>query len=183
MDNTQQKLKKNQCQSSLKDNKSSKGLIIGSILATMIALTPYLFSLYESVPKQQVWDTFLFSYNSGVFNDANYAMWVLSGKLIPLYLLFLWFFTCRHWWYHVILVPIAMYAFQIFQVFNVDTKYIDEFQLIYMVPVMAIIIPSIYLIRAKIFNKINDVNKSMEELEEEFKMSPKNFWQKVKQYF
>ena len=48
---------------------------------------------------------------------------------------------------------------------------------------MAIIIPSIYLIRARIFNKINEANKSMEELEEEFKISPKNFWDKISQYF
>jgi hypothetical protein len=52
-----------------------------------------------------------------------------------------------------------------------------------MIPIMAIIIPSIYLIRARIFNKVNTVNKSLEELEEEFKISPKNFWEKVKEYF
>ena len=77
----------------------------------------------------------------------------------------------------------AMYIFHIFQVFNAENNYLDEFQLIYMIPVMAIIIPSIYLIRARIFNKINDANKSLEELEEEFKISPKNFWGKVKDYF
>jgi hypothetical protein len=48
---------------------------------------------------------------------------------------------------------------------------------------MAVVIPSIYLIRAKIFNKINTVSKTMEELEDEFKISPKNFWEKIKQYF
>jgi len=52
-----------------------------------------------------------------------------------------------------------------------------------MLPIMAIVIPSIYLIRAQIFNKINDATKSLEELEEEFKVNPKNFWEKIKQYF
>ena len=66
---------------------------------------------------------------------------------------------------------------------NDDLSYTDDGQLIYLIPVMAVIIPSIYLIRAKIFNKINEVNKTMEELEEEFKVSPKNFWDKIKQYF
>ena len=167
----------------LKEKKVTKGLILGSIIATLISLTPYLFSLYESVPVQRVWSTFLFTYDSSLWEDANYAMWVFTGKIIPLFLLFIWFFTCRHWWYHSLLVPIAMYLFQIFQVFNAENKFMDEFQLIYMIPVMAIIIPSIYLIRARIFNKINDANKSLEELEEEFKISPKNFWNKIKQYF
>lgn len=159
------------------------GLVIGSVTATLIAITPYLFYLHESVPDQKVWNTFLFTYDSKAWESANYAMWVMTGKLIPLFLLFIWFFTCRHWWYHTILVPIAMYIFQIITNLKGDTKFIDEFQLIYLVPVMAIVIPSIYLVRARIFNKINDADKSLEELEEEFKISPKNFWGKVKDYF
>lgn len=166
-----------------KSKKVSQGLVLGSIIATLISLTPYLYTLYESVPNQRVWDTFLFTYDSSLWEDANYAMWVLSGKIIPLFLIFIWFFSCRHWWYHALLVPIAMYIFHIFEVFNAENNYFDEFQLIYMIPVMAIVIPSIYLVRARIFNKINQADKSLEELEEEFKISPKNFWGKVKDYF
>ncbi|WP_308991919.1 hypothetical protein QLS71_016680 [Mariniflexile litorale] len=146
-------------------------------------MTPYLFYLYESVPDTPVWNTFLFTYKSDNYQSANVAMWILTSKMIPLFLLFIWFFTCRHWWYHVLLVPISMYVFQIFSLIHGDTKYLDEFQLMYLIPVMAVIVPSIYLIKAQIFNKINDASKSMEELEEEFKMSPKNFWEKIKQYF
>ncbi|WP_238567175.1 hypothetical protein [Jejuia pallidilutea] len=76
----------------------------------------------------------------------------------------------------------AMYIYQIIHLFY-DDRFLDQFQLIYMVPIMAIVIPSIYLIRARIFNKINEASKSLEELEAEFKISPKNFWEKIKQYF
>ena len=176
----QQKLTETQSKYRQVDRKS---LIIGSIIATILAITPYLFSLYDSVPKSKTWDTFLFTYNSGYFENANTAMWILTGKAIPLILLLIWFFTNRHWWYHAILVPIIMYVYQIIVLFRDENNVLDEFQLIYMVPIMAIIIPSIYLIRAQIFNKINTVNKTMEELEDEFKISPKNFWQRVKQYF
>jgi len=161
----------------------SKSLISGSIIATFLALTPYLFYLYESVPQQQVWNTFLFTYDSKSWGDANYVMWVFTGKAIPLLLLFIWFFTNRHWWYHVLLVPIAMYVYQIFGIFNENLSYIDEFQLMHLVPVMAIVIPTIYLLRARIFNKLNTVDKSLQELEDEFKMSPKGFWGKLKEYF
>ena len=180
MENKQQKLKDLKSKFQAPDKRS---LIIGSIVATIIASTPYLFYLYESVPEQKVWDTFLFTYNSGFFENANVAMWIITSKIIPLILLFIWFFTCRHWWYHVLLVPIAMYSYQIFITLNDDLKYVDSNQLIYLIPIMAIIIPSIYLIRAQIFNKINDADKSLEELEDEFKISPKNFWSRIKEYF
>jgi len=167
----------------LHTNLSRKNLILGSIVATLIAITPYLFYIYESVPQEKVWDTILFKYTANNYQSAYLFMWVLIGKLIPLYILFLWFFTCKHWWYHTLLVPISMYSYQTFDVINKDAEFVDTNQLVYLIPIMAIIIPSIYLIRAKIFNKINEANKSMEELEEEFKLSPKNFWDKVKQYF
>tara|TARA_R110001583_G_C5434916_1_gene389243 strand:+ start:141 stop:614 length:474 start_codon:yes stop_codon:yes gene_type:complete len=157
-------------------------LVIGSVIATILALTPYLFSLYQSVPHEKEWNTFLFTYHSGYFEDANTGMWVLTGKAVPLLLILIWFFTNRHWWYHSLLVPIAMYIYQIVSLFY-NEQYLDEFQLIYMIPVMAIVIPSIYLIRARIFNKINEASKSLEELEEEFMITPKTFWEKVKQYF
>lgn len=176
----EQKLKKQKSEFLPQDR---KGLLIGSVIATLIAITPYIFYLYESVPSEKVWNTFLFTYDSDYYQDANVSMWVLTSKIVPLMLLVIWFFTCRHWWYHTLLVPISMYSYQIFVTIGVDLEYIDSNQLIYLIPVMAVIIPSIYLIRAKIFNKITMVSKSLEELEDEFKMSPKNFWQKLKQYF
>lgn len=158
-------------------------LLLGSVIATIIAISPYLYYLHESVPDTKVWDTFLFTYNSGYFGSANNAMYFVFSKAIPLLLILIWFFTCRHWWYHTLLVPITMYLYQIINVFNDDIKYVDEFELVYMIPVMALIIPSVYLLRAKMFNKINEATKSLEELEDEFKVSPKNFWERVKQYF
>ncbi|WP_243398914.1 hypothetical protein [Hanstruepera neustonica] len=146
-------------------------------------MTPYFYYLYEGVPDTQTWNTFLFTYDAGAWEYANYAMWILTGKLIPLLLLFIWFFTCRHWWYHTLLVPIAMYLYQILNFFNDSVNYIDEFQLLHLVPIMAIVVPSIYLLRARMFDKINTANKSMEELEDEFKLKPTTLWGKIKQYF
>ena len=160
-----------------------KGLVVGSIIATILATTPYLFTLYESVPSTKVWNTFLFTYDSKNWENANLVMWIFTVKVIPLFLLIIWFFTNKHWWYHALLVPIIMYLLQILDLFKEDQGVLDEFQLIYMLPVMAIIIPSIYLIRARIFNRINEANKTLEELEEELKLSPKNFWGKIKDYF
>jgi hypothetical protein len=180
MDNNQQKLRKPKSAFLQQDRKS---IVIGSIIATFIAMTPYLFYLYESVPNTPVWNTFLFTYHSGWYQSANASMWVLTSKAIPLFLLFIWFFTCRHWWYHALLVPISMYSYQILSGFNDDLEFLDINQLFYLIPVMAIVVPSIYLIRARIFNEVNSATQSLQELEDELKMSPKGFWDKVKQYF
>ncbi|WP_346883123.1 hypothetical protein [uncultured Algibacter sp.] len=162
---------------------AKKNLVQGSVIATIIAATPFMFNIYKSVPEEKVWDTFLFTYQSEVWQDASLVAWIFIGKAIPLLLLLIWFFTNRHWWYHVLIVPIIMYIHQIFGLFNDDQGYIDEFLLIYMIPIMAVVIPSIYLIRARIFYRINEAEKSFEELEEEFKLSPKNFRKRLSDYF
>ncbi|MDW5288405.1 hypothetical protein [Formosa sp. PL04] len=163
------------------DNRS---LILGSIIATFIAATPYLFYLYESVPPNiTVWHTFLFTYESTFYGGLDIVAWTIMGKLMPLLLLIIWFFTCRHWWYHVLLVPIAMFSFQIFTVLNDDLQYVDSNQIFYLLPIMAFIIPSIYLIRARIFNNVNKVDQSLQDLEDEFKISPKAIKERLKDYF
>jgi len=181
MSNSQRKSIRQKLEFQVKGNK--KHLIFGSIIATFIAITPYLFSLWKSVPDTDVWNTFFGTYTITYYITAQTLAWTILGKLIPLLLLFIWMFTCRHWWYHAILVPIAMYIYQIMEIFNDEIRYAEETQIIYLLPVMAIIIPSIYLIRAKMFNKINDANKTLEELEEEFKIGGKGFWGKFSDYF
>ncbi|OZV68725.1 hypothetical protein CA834_08605 [Winogradskyella aurantia] len=157
-------------------------MLIGSIVATLVAATPFLFYLYEYVPDTPVWDNFLFTYKSNWYKSANAGVWVLMMKVIPLLLSLIWFFTCKHWWYHALIVPIAMFTFQVIGAIKTDV-YMDELHILYLLPIMAIVFPSIYLIRAKMFNKINDSDKTMEELEEEFMLKPKTFWDKMKQYF
>lgn len=181
MDNKQQKSKEVKLKFLRTDNRSA--LIGGSIIATFIAATPYLFYLYESVPDIQVWNTFLFTYDSKFYGSVLTVAWTLTGKIIPLLLLLIWFFTCRHWWYHVLLVPIAMFSFQIFTILNDDLKYVDSNQILFLIPLMAVMVPSIYLIRARMFNKLNTADKSIEELEDEFKIKPTTLWGKIKQYF
>ena len=178
-----QPLKSTKLKSRFQVTSSNHSLVLGSVIATLIAITPFLFEIYKSVPDNKVWDTFLFTYDSNWFESAKTAAWTLTGKLVPLYLVFIWFFTCRHWWYHALLVPIVLYIYQIFQMLNDDIRFAENNQVLYLLPIMAIVIPSIYLIRARMFNKLTDANKTMEELEEEFKIKPKGIFGKLKEYF
>ena len=162
---------------------NTKSIVNGSLIGVLISITPFFFYIYMFVPETKIWEAYLFTYDSGYYEEARTSFWMIMTKLTPLLLLLIWFFTCRHWWYHAILVPMAMFIYQLVGTINDDVIFFDNFDLIYMLPIMAIIIPSIYLIRAKMFNKINDIDKTMQELEDEFMMKPKGVWGTIKQYF
>lgn len=184
MDRLQQKLTEEKLKFRQQDKRTyNKKIFIGSIVATIVAATPFLFYLYEFVPDTQVWETIFGTYRSTQYESANVAMWVLAMKVIPLLLSLIWFFTCKHWWYHALLVPITMFTFQCVVALNFDIQYSDVNDMVWLLPIMAIVFPSIYLIRAKMFNQVNNADKTMEELEEEFMIKPKTVWGKVKQYF
>jgi len=185
MDRLLQKSTKQKSESLPTDNRSliNRNILKGSLVGIFIGLTPFLFYSYTFIPETKTWETFLFTYNSGFYENARTGIWLIMLKLMPLILLLVWFFTCRHWWYHTLLVPIAMFLYQIIGAINDDVRFIDNFDLLYMVPLMCMIIPSIYLIRAKMFNKINDAGKTMKELEEEFMVKPKGIIGHLKQYF
>ncbi|NER15613.1 hypothetical protein GWK10_00225 [Spongiivirga citrea] len=138
-------------------------------MALVIAISPYLFYLYESAPTDsQVWNTYFFDIKTNVYASVNLMLWIWTGKVIPLILLIFWFFTCKHWWYHVILIPIAMYVFQLFSLFNSENGIFDVVEIYYLIPIMMVIIPFVYLIRLKIFDKVVhgiDLKKLDEELE------------------
>ena len=146
---------------------SSKFLLTGSIIAILIAISPYLFYLYEIFPSGAVWENSFFKYESKYYESVLAAVWTFLGKAIPLYLLLVWFFTCKHWWYHVILVPACMYGFQLAAVVYEDFNggAIDTNQLIYLAPFFIIILSIVYLIRVKIFDRIYGIDLS--EIEQE----------------
>ncbi|MGH1388080.1 hypothetical protein [Kordia sp.] len=131
----------------------SSVLLKGSVIAILIAITPYIYYLYESFPEEKVWETFLFTYEAKHYQTVDYAVWIFMGKIVPIILLILWFVTCRDWWYHVILIPIAMYSFQLYSAINDDVKFMDEVEIYWMIPIMMIIVPIVYFIRIKLFDK------------------------------
>lgn len=159
-----------------KTGKSS--LIVGGIVVLLIALTPYLFYLYESFPNSQVWETSLFKFTT-IFPSWQSFAWYFVGKAIPLMLLLLWFFTCKHWWHWIILVPIAMYAFQLWGVIN-ESNNLDSLEIYYIVPLMLILVPAVYLIRAKLFNRMR--GNDLKSFEEELGQS-RSVWQQIKDLF
>ncbi|WP_244270315.1 hypothetical protein [Christiangramia echinicola] len=147
----------------------SEFLLLGSIIALLIAFSPYLFYLYEIFPNAPVWENSFFTYESKYYLNVTTAMWTYLGKMTPLFLLLIWFFTCKHWWYHVILIPTGMYAFQLVVAFYEDVYmdtsiFMDINGLIYLAPFFIIILSFVYLVRIKVFDRVYGLDLS--ELEE-----------------
>lgn len=153
--------------------------IFGGVIVFLIAITPFLFYSYESFPNDsQVWETSLFLIKTEFFSVNTY-FWFIAGKLIPLYLLLLWFFTCKHWWHWILLIPIAMYAFQLWGIVN-ESQGLDELEIYYIIPLMMILVPAVYLVRAKLFNRMmgNDLKSFEKDL-----LQKKSIWQQIRELF
>ena len=143
----------------------SKFLWLGSFIALLIAISPYIFYLYEIFPDGPVWENSFFIYESKYYENVLTAAWTYLGKITPLMLLFIWFFTCKQWWYHVILIPIAMYTFQLVVAFYEDVymdtaRFMDIDGLIYLAPFFLIILVIVYLVRIQIFDRIYGIDLS-----------------------
>lgn len=145
--------------------KIRKKIIFESCIVLFISLTPLFFILYDFFPKNDSDTTVTFIGNNGFENVSTYILH-LTSKIIPLVLLTLWFFTSKDWWYHIILIPIAMYAFQIFDLMYSGDLFINTNHILWLVPVFLIVIPVVYLIRLKLYDKyINGID--LELMEEE----------------
>lgn len=156
--------------SKLSTKEQSGFLVLGSIIAISIAASPYIFYLYEIFPSSPVWENSFFTYESKYYENVLTAAWTYLGKITPLFLLLIWFFTCKHWWYHVILIPASMYIYQIIVTFYDDVYLesaflMDTNGLIYLAPFFIIILSIVYLIRVKIFDRIYGID--LTELERE----------------
>jgi hypothetical protein len=139
-----------------------KNLFAGSLVVIIIAITPLLFYSYKSFPDVKIWETSFFTAETAFRSWFDYT-WYLVNKIIPLLLLFIWFFTCKHWWHWILLIPIGMYSFQIWGLIQ-ENEGVDEIELYYVFPIMMIVVPSVYLIRAKLFNTLRGTDlKAFEE--------------------
>lgn len=136
----------------------SKVLISGTLIAISLIITPYLFTLYNLFPDDIIWESPFGTYTSRYYESVNVVAWTLIGKLIPLYFLLIWFFTCKHWWYHAILVPICLYTWQIYGVLNDDVQFPDVNYIYVLAPLVLIMAIFSYTIRTKIFDKVHGID-------------------------
>ncbi|MBC2840620.1 hypothetical protein [Robiginitalea sp. SC105] len=132
-----------------------KRFLLESLALLLIICSPFLFKLHQYFPKTEGvnFEFFGLVIDSNGFADVSTYMWFLIGKIIPMYLLTIWFFTCKHWWYHILLIPICMYAFQLFEVVYSTDDVVDTDNILWLLPICMVVIPFVYFIRLKLFDK------------------------------
>jgi hypothetical protein len=138
----------------------NRTLITGTLIAVSLIITPYIFTLYNLFPEGHLWESPFGTYDSQYYESVHVAAWTLIGKVIPLYFLLIWFFTCKHWWYHALLVPICMYAWQSFGIVNEDIRFTDVNDIYVFAPLVLIMAIFSYTIRTRVFDKIHGIDLS-----------------------
>ncbi len=135
--------------------KAKRRIFIDSIGVILIIISPFVFKLHQYLPSNPAATITVlgFIFDSNGFADLNTYAWFLLGKIVPFYLFIIWFLTCKHWWYHIILIPATMYAFQIFEVLYSDDNIVDTRNIIWLLPVCLVVIPLVYLVRIKLYDK------------------------------
>ncbi len=141
-------------------NKNNRSLLLGTFCGVIIIITPYLYYLYEGFPSTKTLETFFGTFESNYWEDVNISAWVLFGKFIPFILLTIWFFTCKHWWYHAILVPICMYAFQIYSNLSNEIRFSDSDEIYALAPIIFVVAIFSYTVRTRVFDKIHGIDLS-----------------------
>jgi hypothetical protein len=140
-----------------KNNKAlaRRRFFLESLGLILIALAPFIFKLHDYLPENPDATIEIFGHtiDKNGFNNISAYIWYLLNKLIPLYLLIIWFFTCKHWWYHIILIPLCMYAFQLFELMYSEDDYIDTENILWLLPVCMVVITFVYFIRVKLYDK------------------------------
>ncbi|MHA7862865.1 hypothetical protein [Flagellimonas marinaquae] len=132
-----------------------KKFVIEGVVALFIAISPLLFYGYKYLPVGvETWTFLGIDFGHNGFDDVSLAFYYYLNKVVPLLLLVIWFVTSKNWWYHAILIPIAMYSFQLFTVLNYsNSERIDENEILYVIAVTMVVIPIVYFIRVKLVDK------------------------------
>lgn len=135
--------------------KARQKILFDSIGILLIILSPFIFKLHQYLSTDPDSTISFLGYiidNHG-FADLNTFAWFLLSKIVPFYLFIIWFLTCKHWWYHIILIPATMYAFQVFEVLYSDDNIVDTRNIMWLLPVCMVVIPIVYFIRIKLVDK------------------------------
>jgi len=147
-------------------NNRKKSLFTGSIIILLIMITPYLLYIHQNIPEDLTnLETIFGTIKGGFYTSAQYTIYWFFSKFVPLLLLIIWFLTNKHWWVHVLAIPISVYLFQLIAVINDSEQFNDEVEFIYAVPISAIVMVILYFIRSKmaIYILAVDLKKEMDE--------------------
>jgi amino acid transporter len=151
-----------------------KRLVIGGVIAFLLAITPFLFYLYKYAPdNSKVWETAFFTFESKGFSNAQNFIHALFTKITLVIITSLWFVTAKHWWKWAILIPLTMFLFQLLGVINFQKSYMDDFDFWYSLPIIMPIVVFLIWISHELNKTIGDLDLK-DEIEEELESYKKS---------
>jgi hypothetical protein len=128
-------------------------------------------------PSAKVWETPFFTFTSKYYENVETFAWVFLQKFIFIYLMIIWFMTCKNWWNKAILIPIGMMAYQIINLLNDELKFKDEgLDAIVVLPLTILVCYILMKIRNKLsfyteaLDLKSQIDLEIEKAEEEIKM-------------
>jgi hypothetical protein len=149
-------------------------------IAIIIIALPFVFYLYKLVPETKVWETFFFKIESSYYENIQTFFWTSFTKLLTLFIMFIWFLTCKHWWRYAVLVPIIIEINKLLVILNDELHYIDEYEYIYSLPLTIPILLFLLFLSKKLNyynwskslnNELNDEIDSLLEEMSNFKIN------------
>ena len=160
--------------------------LIEGLISVIIVISPLLHYAWKYIPNgiQEIY-FFSIKIDANGFEDINTSIYYYLMKFVPLMLLMIWFITCKEWWYHAIILPITMYAFQLLSAITIESNIVDENEILYIVAVNMVITPIIYFIRLKLVDKyVHGIDLKAMDQELKFlkeKEALKKEWEKLEQ--
>jgi len=149
-------------------NKRRVALFIGSVFAIVVFISPYFLYIHLSVSRDlESFESIFGLVEGGHYLRAQIFLYWFFSKFVMLLLLSIWFITNKHKWVYVLIVPIAIYLFQLINVINDGKKYFtDMIEFIHTIPVILLFMGILYFIRYKIgiYIHTTDLKKEMDDI-------------------
>lgn len=92
-----------------------------NVLIILVILLPsLLFHFYEFFPEKPKFQFYFLSIDSGLHNDVQYFMWLISMKLLTLSILSFWYVTNKSIVRHIITIPITLEIFKLYSTLKLE---------------------------------------------------------------
>ncbi|WP_422105538.1 hypothetical protein [Winogradskyella sp.] len=104
-------------------------------ISIILIATPFAYLIYHNSPEGDSWNTVFGTIRAGEFwGDIYSFLYQIVNKAILIIFLSIWYFTNTKWWKFSLLIPIAIYLFQLASVFNDNYQYTETFEWYHSLP-------------------------------------------------
>ncbi|MBT8288594.1 MAG: hypothetical protein KJO00_11280 [Bacteroidia bacterium] len=100
------------------------------IVISLIISLPFIYFIYDVFPVSNIFETPFFIFKTTYFENVNYFVWVLLGKLMILAFIIIWFISCKHVWRYFLFFPFIIEFYRIFGAVNDEFNFLPQSSMI-----------------------------------------------------